>query len=214
MHKKQFIFIDDSGDPGFKGAASSSAFVMAGAVIMSPKIARKLDEEIIELKRRLGWREEEEFKFNKSSKKIRLEFLDAISKYEFKIYAVYVNKSNYPALYQFADEPRLYNWTIKELLNIIPLNNATIKIDGKYGGKYKLRLRAYIRKKLNISERKIYKFDVQDSRKNNLIQLADLIAGSINRSFQGDKTDSKEYIRVVKNKIVDLRELDLNKPVK
>lgn len=53
-------------------------------------------------------------------------------------------------------------------------------------------------------------FDVQDSRRDNLIQLADVIAGSINRSFQTDKTDSEDYLRIIKKKIVELRNLDLS----
>ena len=33
---KQFVFIDDSGDPGFKGAASSQNFIMAAVLFNDP----------------------------------------------------------------------------------------------------------------------------------------------------------------------------------
>ena len=42
-----------------------------------------------------------------------------------------------------------------------------------------------------------------------LIQLADIIVGSINRSFQADKTDSEDYIRIIRKKIVELKLLNL-----
>ena len=58
---RQLVFIDDSGDPGFKGSASSSAFVMAGAVIASSETALQINQEIIKLRKKLGWREDEEF---------------------------------------------------------------------------------------------------------------------------------------------------------
>ena len=210
--KKQLVFIDDSGDPGFKGSASSSAFVMAGAAIMSPEIASAINQEITNLRKELGWRKEEEFKFNKSSKRVRLKFLETVRKYDFSIYAVYIKKSNYPIHYKFSSEEVLYNWTMKELLEIIPLKEATITVDGKYGRPYGMRLKTYMRRNLNAEARKIAKFNVHDSNRDNLVQLADFIAGTVDRSLQTNKTDSSEYIKLVKTKIIELNELDLNNP--
>ena len=207
---RQLVFIDDSGDPGFKGSASSSAFVMAGAVIASSETALQINQEIIKLRKKLGWREDEEFKFHKSSRKIKLRFLETVNKYDFQIYSVYIRKDNYPTYLKGINGEKLYNWTIKELLSVIPLHKAIVKIDGKYGKKYKLRLGSYIRRELNMEEKKIGKFDVQDSQRDNLIQLADFITGSINRSLQADKTDARDYIRMIRNKIIELKELDLD----
>ena len=207
---KQLVFIDDSGDPGFKKAASSSAFVMAGAVIINSETTLKINQEINRLRQELGWRENEEFKFHKSSRKVKLKFLETINKYDFQIYGVFVRKSNYSNVFQNINGEKLYNWTIKELLDIIPLYEASVKIDGKYGKKYKLILSTYIRRALNANIKKIGKFDIQDSQRDNLIQLADFVAGSINRSLQDDKTDAKDYIKIIRNKIIELKELDLN----
>ena len=212
MPKKQLIFIDDSGDPGFKGPASSSAFVMAGAVIMDPEVATKINQDITELRKKLGWPDHLEFKFNKSSKKVRLEFLRTISKHDFSIYGIYIRKTNYRAFFHFSNNQKLYNWAMAELLMTMPLQNAQIKVDGKYGKKYSLKFSTSLRRKVNIGKKRILKLTIQDSRRDNLIQLADFIAGTINRSFQNDKTDSKEYIRIIENKIIELRELDLNNP--
>lgn len=58
-------------------------------------------------------------------------------------------------------------------------------MDGKYDKRYRLRVKTYIRQELNTtSNKKVKSFDDQDSRRDNLIQLADIVAGSINRSLQ------------------------------
>ena len=50
---------------------------------------------------------------------------------------------------------------------------------------------------------------IDDSVTTSLLQLADLIAGSINRSLQPSKTDSQEYISIFRNKIAGIRKINL-----
>lgn len=207
---KQLVFIDDSGDPGFKEGASSSTFVLAAALFIDPEIATIVNKKISDYRRSLGWKDEHEFKFRKAPKKVKLRFLEIVNRYQFEIYAVYINKADYPNVFKFSDDEKLYNWTTKELLAIMPLEGAEVKADGKYGRKYKQRVQTYIRQELNTKDfKKIDDFDVKESYKDNLIQLADMVVGSINRSFQTDKTDSEEYIRIIRKKIVELKLLDL-----
>lgn len=207
----QLIFIDNSGDPGFKKGVSSSNFILAAALFMDPDTAKLVNDTIIEYRRSLGWRDDYEFKFAKIRKDIIAELLRKVAHYDFRIYAVYVNKADYSNLFRFClDKEKFYNWATKELLAIMPLEEARVKIDGKYGKQYKLHVKTYIRKELNTESRRVAEFGVQDSRRDNLIQLADIIAGSINRSFQTDKTDSDEYIRIIKKKIAELKKLDLD----
>lgn len=207
---KQLVFIDDSGDPGFKEGASSSTFVLAAALFIDPEIATIVNKEISDYRRSLGWKDEHEFKFRKAPKKVKLRFLEIVNRYHFDIYAVYINKADYPNVFKFSDDEKLYNWTTKELLAIMPLEEARVKADGKYGKGYKQRVQTYIRQELNTKDfKRIDDFDIKDSNKDNLIQLADIIVGSINRSFQTDKTDSEEYIRIIRKKIVELKLLDL-----
>ena len=46
-------------------------------------------------------------------------------------------------------------------------------------------------------------FKMVDSRKDVLIQMADMIAGSINRSQNKNKKDFKKYKGIIKKKIED-----------
>ena len=79
---KQLIFIDDSGDPGFK-SDSSDNFVMAAAVFIESKVAEEIMREIDEYRKNLGWKYNHEFKFTKNPKNIIADLLQKINKYDF-----------------------------------------------------------------------------------------------------------------------------------
>jgi len=69
------VFIDDSGDAGFKINKGSSRFFVISAVIFSDDLEiEKTALEIKKLKRELRFPDDIEFKFNKSNKKQELDF--------------------------------------------------------------------------------------------------------------------------------------------
>lgn len=207
---KQLVFIDDSGDPGFAQGVSSTRLMMAGAVFIDPEEATKLNDEISKLRKDLGWHDNHEFKFRKASKEVKIRFLNTANQYHFNIYAVYIDKTRFHKnILQFASDKHLYNWTAKELLKIMPLDKAYVKIDGRASRMHKLRVAAYLRREINADGYKIKEIKTQDSVHDNLIQLADMIVGSIGRSFQTDKTDAKTYMNIIKNKIIEIKSLDL-----
>lgn len=203
---KQLVFIDDSGDPGFK-KVSSSNFVIAAALFINPKIAMSLSKRISEYRKSLGWREDYEFKFTKIRKDIIVELLKIVSDYDFQIYATYVDKVSFWQTTPIIDKEKLYNWTIKELLSIIPIKEAKIEIDGRSSKQNMRKTATYLRREVNRDGSKKLEIKFEDSVDDNLIQLADLIAGSINRSMT-DKTDSKVYIEILNNKITEIKRID------
>lgn len=207
---KQLVFIDDSGDPGFK-AVSSDNFVMAAALFIDPEVAESLMHEIDDYRKSLGWKDNHEFKFTKNPKNVVSEMLRRAREYDFKIYAAYIEKSDFreitPAMSPFFDREKLYNWTIKELLREIPLETAKITIDGRSSKQHKKDTATYLRREINSDDSKKLEFKFDDSVKTDLLQLADLIAGSINRSLQPDKTDSKDYISIFQDKIVKIQKI-------
>ena len=206
---RQLVFIDDSGDPGFKNSPSEN-FIMAAALFFDPKIATEVAEEMAKFKDRLGWQNNHEFKFRKTDKKTIKLLLETLSKFDFEIYAVYIDKRNYREVLPFLDREKVYNWAIRELLKTIPLDSAKIRIDGHVTRQYALKTAAYLRKEINTKkEQRILNIRFEDSKRVNLIQLADIIAGSINRSLQTDKTDSEDYIKIIRPKIVSLKQLKL-----
>ena len=207
---KQLVFRDDSGDHGFKSESGDNV-VMAAALFIDPEVAESLMHEIDDYRKSLGWKYNHEFKFTKNPKDVVSEMLRRARNYDFKIYAVYIEKSDFreitPAMAPFFDREKLYNWTIKELLREIPLETAKITIDGRSSKQHKKDTATYLRREVNGDNSKKLEFKFDDSVTTDLLQLADLIAGSINRSLQPDKTDSKDYISIFSDKIVKIQKI-------
>ena len=87
------VFIDDSGDPGFKiGKGSSLVFVIACIIFDDELQAEKTALAIKELRRELKFPDSIEFKFSKSSKEVRVKFCCSVSDYKFKIRCLVINK--------------------------------------------------------------------------------------------------------------------------
>ena len=62
----------------------------------------------------------------------------------------------------------------------------------------------YLRRELNTDDKKImYNCRMVNSRGNVLVQMADMIAGSINRAENKDKKDAKIYKDIIKHHIED-----------
>lgn len=206
MMSKQLVFVDDSGDPGFK-SASSSNFVMAAALFVDSRIARELSGRIAEYRKSLGWRDDYEFKFAKIRKDIIAELLKIVVEYDFEIYAVYIEKASFRQVAPTIDKEKLYNWTLKELLAMIPMTDAKVEIDGRSSKQNMQRAATYLRREINRDGTKKIQIKFEDSVNDNLIQLADLVAGSINRSMHRKKTDSQAYISILKKKIVKIKHI-------
>ena len=206
---KQLIFIDDSGDPGFKKGASSN-FVMAAALFIDPEVAMSLSRRISDYRRSLEWRDEHEFKFAKVRKDIVVELLNMALDYDFRVYAVYIDKTSFYQKSPIANKEQLYSWAIKELLLTMPIREAKIKIDGRPSKQTIQKMTTYLRKEVNYDGTKKLESKFEDSVDNDLVQLADLIVGSINRSMT-NKTDSQVYINIIKSKICKIRRIDQRK---
>jgi hypothetical protein len=205
---KQLIFIDDSGDPGFK-KDSSSYFVMACAIFMDDEVATKVAEEIRMFRKTKGWGVKAEFKFNTTRKEVLKDLLTIVIKYDFRVRAVYLDKKRAKDILMIADRDKLYNYAITELLNKVSPSDALVRIDGRSSKAYMRQAATFIRKEANKSRRRISSVKFEDSVKNDLLQLADVVAGSVHRSLQKDKSDSKDYVKMLKHKIISIDRLDI-----
>jgi len=200
MKTKQLVFIDDSGDAGIK-AHSSSHLVMAAVVFDDDLVAEEAALAMRKFRRQLGWTDDHEYKFHKTKKDYIKQLLRLVSQYDFTVYAVVVNKA------RFSSMPKgLYNDTISELLRLIPLQNASIKVDGGPGVDYSKRAISYIRKNANTKAGQVAEIKFADSKENVLVQLADLVASSIFRSTQTGKADHQDYVAILKKHIAEIRQ--------
>lgn len=198
MKTKQLVFIDDSGDPGIKGH-SSSHLVMAAAIFNDDLVAEEVALTMRKFRRQLGWTDDHGYKFHKTKKDYIKQLLRLVSQYNFTVYAVIINKARFTAL------PKgLYNDTISELLRLMPLKNASIKVDGGAGTDYAKRAVSHIRKNANPQTGQIAEIKFADSKENVLLQLADLVASSIFRSTQTGKSDHQDYVAILKDHIAEI----------
>ncbi|MDP3935176.1 MAG: DUF3800 domain-containing protein [Candidatus Giovannonibacteria bacterium] len=200
------IFIDDSGDAGFKVAKGSTPNFVISLVIFEDHLeAEKTAVAIKELKRKLGFPDDMEFRFFKSSRKTREAFLRAVNPYKFQIRSLVVDKSKIKSEELKNSKESFYSYFIKMALKYSgSVNDARVKIDGSGDRVFRRSFLAYLRRELNSSQRKIIKnCKLVDSRGNVLIQMADMIAGSIRRSYDVKAKDSNIYKEVIKKHIID-----------
>ena len=76
------------------------------------------------------------------------------------------------------------------------LNNATVIIDGSGRKDFRRELERYLKKRINQAKgnlRYIEKVKIEDSKKNNLLQVTDMIAGAVGRSYKYKKKIVKYF---------------------
>jgi len=198
--KIQFLFIDDSGDVGLK-PTSSSRFLIAAVLVTDILTRDEIALVIRKFRESLGWHELHEFKFNSARKDIVLNLLNLVKIFDFQIFAMVVDKKKFTK--KSGGKMPLYNFAIAQLLRKIAPENCEICIDGRDNKKYLRETRTYFRQSLPDKTAKI---QFVDSRKNDLIQLADVVAGAISRSLS-EKGDAKKYVKIIRDKIKETYEL-------
>ena len=177
------VFIDESGDPGFKIGEGSSAYFVISLVIFDDHLeAEKASVTIKELRRNLGLSDKYEFKFNTTKKEIIRNFIETVRKFKFCVRAMVVDKKGIYHKRLRSDKESFYNYFIMQLLDKSKgrLFDAKLFFDSRGERVVRNELRSYLSKRLNNSENHIFsKFKFVDSKQNTLVQLADIVSGSI-----------------------------------
>ena len=199
------VFVDESGDPGLKLDEGSSKYFIVTLVIFEDfQDALDLDTRISLLRKELQFPEHFEFKFNRLHPDYRKKFLDAISPYPFLYFGIVINKQKlFGKGFQFKSS--FYKYTCQLVFeNAKPyLNNAIVVIDGSGSKDFRRQLEKYLKDRINQYKtefRYIKKIKIQDSKKNNLLQVADMVAGSVARSYKTEKKDCKIYREIIRHR--------------
>jgi hypothetical protein len=204
------VFIDESGDPGFKILKGSTAYFVVVLVVFDDEIdAEETALHIKKLKRKLHLRDNFEFKFNKCNKDLRLAFLEEIRLCNFKIRSIVIRKENIYSKHLRTTKESFYNFSLRMVLehNNQTIKNAKIRLDGSGDKLFRQKLTTYLRKCLNSKTRQVMKnIRFRDSKKDVLIQLADMIAGSIRRYYEHSTEDWNKYRKIVKAREDDIWE--------
>ncbi len=145
-----------------------------------------------------------EFHFKNNSDRVRKAFLQAVAPYNFFYYGIVLNKDPKKLWGEgFQDKQSFYKYACGLVFeNAKPkLSEATVVIDASGSLDFKNQLTKYLRRKLNeqkSSQSKVIRnVKMQRSESNNLLQLADYIAGVINRSINDRKKHSDDYKNLI-----------------
>lgn len=201
------VFIDDSGDSGFKlDKGSSKHFVIACVIFDDNLDAEETALKIKRLRRSLKWRDDHEFKFNKTNKEIRLAFLNEIKACKFRVRAIVTDKLAIRSPELRYSKNKFYNYMIKEVLSKSAgsIKNGSIRLDGHEDRAYKKAATTYFRQQVNPKGSVIKDMKFVNSKNDNLVQLADMVAGSILRTTQTEKNDSSDYLKIIKKRVEDI----------
>ena len=150
------VFIDDSGDPGFKLDRGSTKFFIITMVIFDDDLeAEKTAVKIKELRRSLGFPDDAEFRFFKTRHDNRIKFLESIRPFSFRIRYLLVDKSKIRSALLKNNKNSFYAYFIKMALEHSggTIRNAKIKIDGSGDRVFRKNFLAYLRRELNCGDR-------------------------------------------------------------
>ncbi len=189
------IWIDESGDCGFKFDKGSSRFFVISVIYLVNE--NKIETSIDQLKLKLGLSRDYEFKFSRCKNKLKKEFFKIISKLPIQYKGIVVDKKKLePPVLRFQPQ-QLYCELIRRLLydNDPPLEKAILNIDEATAKIHYREFNAILKKYL--SKNIVSEIRQKRSKNNIMIQIADMITGSIFRKY---KKGDGQYYQMIKNK--------------
>lgn len=197
------VFIDESGDPGFKLAKGSSPiFVVALVAFKDVEQSQVATAAINDAAARAKL--PTEFKFSKSRPEVRDAFFHAIMPLDFCIRAIVIEKEKIYSPLLRTDKDAFYSFFVKTMLKFDNglLKNAKVVIDGSGEQAFKRELSSYLRK--HTGENAIRKVTFSDSRNDRLVQMADMCTGAIARAYREHREDSKRWHEMLRPRIEDI----------
>lgn len=195
------VFIDESGDPGFS-AGSSPVFVCAMVIFASAKDAAATQEAIAASKARRMHKPE--FKFSKCSDTVRDAYFEAVCGCPFMVRAIVVRKDVIHSNILRSEKESFYEFFVKQMMRNDhgDLDKAAIVIDGSGDRLFRQNLEAALRRRLRLGALKSLRF--KDSQSDPLIQLADMCAGAIARSYRTDRADAYRWRDALRMRLRDV----------
>jgi len=197
------VFIDESGDAGFKVEKGSSPVFVAAMVIFADAEAARRTTEIIAASEARHLHAAE-FKFSKTSNDVRDRFFEAVRTAPFMVRAIVVEKRRIYSPNLRTDKDGFYEFFVKQMLRHDDqrLADAKVIIDGSGDREFRKNLSSAIRRRVRDGAVKDCRFS--NSKNDPLIQLADMCAGAIARSYREDREDRARWRRQLAPRIDDI----------
>lgn len=200
------VFVDESGDPGLKIAQGSSAYFIVALAVFEDDCETQLMEQRIELLRHeLHVDSHFEFKFNKCRHDFRVSFFEAVAPYNFFYYGIVIDKAGlYGEGFQHKESFYKYVTQLVFLNAREHLEDAKVYIDMSGDRDFRREITSYLKDKINSEKRHIRQVRFLNSANSSLIQLVDMVAGAIHRSYSR-KSDAEDYIKIIRHRQAHLQ---------
>ncbi|MEW6610186.1 MAG: DUF3800 domain-containing protein [Patescibacteria group bacterium] len=196
METISYLWIDEASDCGFKFERGSSRFFVVAAVFLGCE-AKEIEITMERLRLELRLAQDFEFKFSRCKRTFREAFLRTLSERLIRYKAVVVDKRELTAPALKFHPHQLYCEAVRRLFydNDPPIVESVLVIDEASAQIHRREFNAVL--KQYMSKNVVRKIRQQRSRNNAMIQIADMIAGSIFREYErGDP----HYHEMIMNK--------------
>ena len=196
-----YVFIDDSGDAGFKlESGSSQLFVIACCIFESAEHAEQTSNKVRALRNELGWSSLSEFKFSKTKLELQKRFFSRLDPDLFFIRSIVVDKKMVDSEALKSDYESFYTYVIQLVLTNSggAIQRASVKIDGSGSRDYRNAAKKYLFAEVNKSgSQSLRKVSFVKSHTDLLIQVADMFAGCIRRSSDTSDKNQATYLAML-----------------
>lgn len=185
------------------GSGTTAYFTIVLVIFEDHDEATACDQRIGLLRRELSLPGHFEFHFHDNHPNLRRAFLATVAPYDFFYFGMVLDKSLLTGPgFQFKES--FYKYASRLVFeNAKPyLRDAIVVFDESGSATFKMQLARYLRRQVNHPRTPglIAKIKVQSSSKNNLIQLADMIAGALGRTCFEGKPDQLDYWKLIRHR--------------
>jgi hypothetical protein len=187
------VFVDESGDAGFKFDKNSSRFFVVALVVFADNdSAARASQAVMKFKQTLKQRDE--FKFSKMSQSRRQQFALFLRDLDFQARVFVVDKTQLSLA-----QTDMYQLMLASAFTAFEteLENLKIRLDGTYDRYFRKSFKSHLRQMLG---RKIADFTFGDSESSHLLQVADFVAGVVGRAEKLE--DEAGLLELLHEKIV------------
>jgi hypothetical protein len=171
-------------------------------IFISSQAASQTERVIRDAQARL--RAKPEFKFAKASDQVRNGFFAAVRGCPFMVRAIVVQKDVIRSPHLRTDKEDFYRFFVRQMMTYDggELDHARVVIDGSGDRDFKRKLGSALRQQVG---QKLKDVRFSDSRSDPLVQLADMCAGAIARSYRADRGDDPwRWRHMLKQRIDDV----------
>ncbi len=189
------VFVDESGDTGFRFGAGSSEFFTVTLVLFQDRNAALACQNAIASLRRASKRTRE-YRFASCNHRTRIRFLEAVRGHAFEYASIVMNKRQ---LYGqgFRYKEPFIKIAMKYVFGNVAdrLRSAKVVVDSNGDRDFRRTLQTYLKREIRPDGKNspIQKVESKPSDRDDLIQLADMTCGAVARSFDGSAKNPECY---------------------